>query len=70
MAPNIRRDDPYDLGLAADFLEHRRSGLIEPRERENQIWQGDALIPHLHRAQGDRPGNCAAGKTVSRIFNA
>ncbi len=68
VAPAIRAEDLHDLGLREDFLDHLRPGLADPRERENQLWRNNGLIPTLRGTLGATQGSRAARKIASRIF--
>lgn len=68
VAPYVEARDLAGLGLPSDFLDHLRPGLRDPRERENQVWRNNGLIPSLRASLGDVEGNRAARKIASRIF--
>lgn len=68
VAPAIRAEDLHDLGLRDDFLDHLLPGLADPRERENQLWRNNGLIPTLRGTLGATQGSRAARKIASRIF--
>lgn len=68
VAPAIRADDLRDLGLPNGFLGRLLPGLDDPRERENQLWRNNGLIPTLRVTLGEIPGSHAARKIASRIF--